>query len=553
MFRRYFYGGEENEAIESANRQNTSAAKFEPPIQYDTKDAPIRKAGFIPLRLSMPQRKSQRLIRAITLASCYTDKVDIDFDKPVKRELAIVKEVLGAIHGLIVSLDLRQGAELMKDKDFSAFKDEIVGAIEVSRRYKIMNPDLLRTDYVKFLYLLQDATFSEGVKDSLGFNIARPILTVQSTLEQLKCPELLQDPRLPLCITPVPKFKKMDSLNQALRFKDRLVAAVCKEYAQKCQCTADDIEVCVRSLNDANNFNDDNSDSAGDLLRIFQELFNPADQEKKNKDAAVAASNNKANNITTNDLNSGGTNLSIVEGQEGSRLSHSHAMQFHYVVQSLTLWRLITRDMFRLWKLAEDDMLNPTNPYEYRETGQGKHRVQPAPNLFNAIKDILAEAKSQVGQWIGSERIHMGDNQVPNSYFFLEKYAQISRIIVPILRTIKYIERRYDGEDVFVSGPNGRSVPVDPEQAKTRVDIRAFRRYIDTVYGAPKNAQLAILRDFFRHGFDGSGGDNMDDAGSCIDGRLTSAWNWCNQISNKQYYPIFLMAGFQSFDGDLTL
>lgn len=31
--------------------------------------------------------------------------------------------------------------------------------------------------------------------------------------------------------------------------------------------------------------------------------------------------------------------------------------------------------------------------------------------------------------------------------------------------------------------------------------------------------------DFFRHGFDGSGGDNYFDAGSCIDGRLTSAWN----------------------------
>lgn len=33
------------------------------------------------------------------------------------------------------------------------------------------------------------------------------------------------------------------------------------------------------------------------------------------------------------------------------------------------------------------------------------------------------------------------------------------------------------------------------------------------------------LDDFFTHGFDGSGGDNYFDAGSCIDGRLTSAWN----------------------------
>ncbi len=37
-----------------------------------------------------------------------------------------------------------------------------------------------------------------------------------------------------------------------------------------------------------------------------------------------------------------------------------------------------------------------------------------------------------------------------------------------------------------------------------------------------------MLADFFRHAFDGSGADNFFDAGSCIDGRLTSAWNWCD-------------------------
>lgn len=35
----------------------------------------------------------------------------------------------------------------------------------------------------------------------------------------------------------------------------------------------------------------------------------------------------------------------------------------------------------------------------------------------------------------------------------------------------------------------------------------------------------------YRSAFDGSGADNFYDAGSCIDGRLTSAWNWCSQIS----------------------
>ena len=37
---------------------------------------------------------------------------------------------------------------------------------------------------------------------------------------------------------------------------------------------------------------------------------------------------------------------------------------------------------------------------------------------------------------------------------------------------------------------------------------------------------------------------------SCIDGRLTSAWNWCAKLDKKPYYTVFKMAGFSGFDGD---
>ena len=481
-----------------SSRQVEVDARDAPPIKYTTAQEPIQNAAFIPLRLTMPQRKSQRLMRGIMLASTYTDKVDI----PLKnRTVTIQKEITHALKGFLTSLDLRYGTKIENNKEFAEFEKEIKGAIEYCRRYKIMNPDLIRTDYVKFLYLLQDAV-SDDMKETLGFDPSSPIITVKSFCEDHGFESILSDERLPWCITPVPKIEDRKELNMALRYKDKLVDLLCKEYARKTSAKASDIEIAIRSLNDANNFANNNSDSAEKLIVELRKHFDPSKSTPE-------------------------TCLSIVEGQSGSRLTHEHEQQFAFVLQSLSLWKNISRNMFSLWVIAENDLLDSKTPYDLRETGQGLHRVQPAPNLYNAINNILQSTKAELGKWVGLERIHLGDNQVPNAFHFIDKYGQISRIVVPILRVLEHVD----------------TLMKDPQMAD----------YIKEVWGTPNLARVAILRDFFRHGFDGSGGDNMDDAGSCIDGRLTSAWNWCNDIRRKPFYPLFLMAGFTSFDGDLSL
>ena len=57
--------------------------------------------------------------------------------------------------------------------------------------------------------------------------------------------------------------------------------------------------------------------------------------------------------------------------------------------------------------------------------------------------------------------------------------------------------------------------------------------FIENTYQSTDRLKKEILCDFFKHAFDGSGADNFFDAGSCIDGRLTSAWNWCHQVRGQ--------------------
>ena len=80
---------------------------------------------------------------------------------------------------------------------------------------------------------------------------------------------------------------------------------------------------------------------------------------------------------------------------------------------------------------------------------------------------------------------------------FIDKYNQVPRILNPIVATMRSLDRLNEKPDL--------------------------RRYFDSLGGVNK-IRKDILCDFFRHAFDGSGADNFWNAGSCIDGRLTSAW-----------------------------
>jgi len=239
--------------------------------------------------------------------------------------------------------------------------------------------------------------------------------------------------------------------------------------------------------------------------------------------------------------------------------------------------------MFRLWSLSEQDLLSPDSPYTLKDTGQGLQRVQPCPKTYRAMQQLLRKVQAQtqtyelsteaaaaastagdgsddddddetgdgsgdedneddeagnedsdygggggssrqVG-WVGSSMIHMGDHNVPNALSFIDKYNQVARILGPIVQILATLEQLVEDDDGIAS-------------------------LVHHGYGGLDELRLLVLHDFFTSAFDGSGAHNDFDAGSCIDGRLTSAWNWCNSLSTKPFFAMFKLAGFAGFDGE---
>eukprot|EP01041_Mallomonas_annulata_P006154 gene6154-12464_t len=458
------------------------------------------RAKYIPLRLTYEERKVLRLVNASITVSDYTTNIDSgEFKSKSKRDHARLQNICGFLSGLICANEYDKGQSVLADRNFSEHETPIQQNLEIARRYKIMNPEKLRSEYGKLVLLMQDA-LSSDLKPLLGIDIYQPVLTVYDRLESCGGLEILKNSlveRATIEILP-DKQKHRSTIQNEIKGKEKAIEGLCHKYATS-RLSSDTIRQCLYSICDNNSFLNSNLLPIQQCISLLKKYFHP-----RNIDPAYS--------------------LAIEEGAQGARLTHSHELQYNYVLQSLTLWASVVQDMFRLWYLAEQDMLSPEQPYELQQTGQGLQRVQQSPRVYKAMHEILYHTQRQLGGWVGSSVIHLGDRNVPNTLVFIDKYTQVSRILGPLVKTLDVLETDCSEND-------------------------GLRRYMGA-YGGIEKAKKDILHDFFTHAFDGSGGDNFFDAGSCIDGRLTSAWHWCSQLASKPYAPLFRLTGFLSFDGE---
>ncbi|RKP22705.1 hypothetical protein SYNPS1DRAFT_25452 [Syncephalis pseudoplumigaleata] len=460
----------------------------------------LERTKYIPLRLNMEERKLLRLLESALNVSEYTDKIDIlYYGNKVKRMVHQIKDICAILSGLLVASDYRAGQTLFAERTFQENAQFFSRIFEIGRRYKIMNPERMRSAYGKLMYMLQDSAIPE-VQDTLEFSCREDIKTVYGFLEERKALALIADDYVIMATKEIiPEGKTRMAIQKEIRQKEHAIAVLSRKYASPL-ISPEDIQSCLYSIGDNHSYLRSNRDPCDKMLHYLTANFRP---EAAECDAY---------------------SLAILSGRDGARLTHSHEQQYRYVHQTLSLWREILHEMFMLWWMADQDILSERTSYRLKDTGQGLNRVQPCPMVSKAVHRILHRAQQRAGHWIGSSVVHLGDKNVPNALMFIDKYNQVSRILGPLVACLGQLDRL--------------------------AEYPGLEKYVRAYYTDVHECRKQILTDFFRYAFDGSGADNFFDAGSCIDGRLTSAWNWCSTIEKKDYYPVFLLTGFIGFDGE---
>src|SRR3990167_9729420 len=134
-------------------------------------------------------------------------------------------------------------------------------------------------------------------------------------------------------------------IRQEVKRKESAVEQLSRRYSTM-RIDGDGIKMALYSLGDNNSFLLTTRDPVEKMIRYLKKYFRAERFEE-------------------------GYSLAIEGGREGARLTHAHDKQYYYCLQSLTLWREVSNEMFKLWYQADQDLLDGGINYNLKDTGQG--------------------------------------------------------------------------------------------------------------------------------------------------------------------------------------
>ena len=138
-----------------------------PTGQHDDK-AFIERCMYIPMRLNEHERQLLELLLAALNVSDYTDSVDtLARRNKGARIVRGIKDMCAIQSGLMVctSGNNKKGAKLL-ERSLEENQQFFQQVFEVGRRYKVLNPEKMRTNYGKLMYLLQASQLSARARAS---------------------------------------------------------------------------------------------------------------------------------------------------------------------------------------------------------------------------------------------------------------------------------------------------------------------------------------------------------------------------------------------------
>lgn len=482
-------------------------------------------AKFIPLRLDATERSLLKVLESALDVSEYTDVVDVTFSHLKKskqsRMISALVDTLNITEGLIISTNLGHGEKMFGGKKHDENVPFYATIFEIGRRYKMMNPGKMRDCYGKLVYMLMD---TENSSQFAEYKFVKPISTVARLARKRGMEELLKDTGITTATECIVDRGNVEDFRMRLRRKSDSLAELKAKYGEGDQDREIDVERCVDSIADYRAMLHANVGPVEKALNFLTQYFEEkgpthelSDLTLRPKIGGVKSMFGSSNygSYSYSGYSFGGNSLGY--RNRGACLSHDHSTQYRFVLQSLTLWKEIMQKLPKLWFAADEDMIHEA--YRLCDTGQGYNRVQSCPRVRDMMSGILRRTQAMFNnRWEGLSVVHLGDRDVPNALMFIDKYSQIPRILSVLNSCIAAL----------------------PALNKTS----SLEKYIVEEWGGLDGLRYQILSDYFKHGFDGSG----DDGGSCIDGRLTSTWNWCSELSKKPYHAVFLFSGFQGWD-----
>jgi hypothetical protein len=139
--------------IVGSQKEQQDAGVVVPSDEHD--DLFRERAKYIPLRLSLGERKYLRLLEAALAASEYTSKVDhTQFRNKNRRTHAQLQDICAVMSGLVVACNYKVGQEVIESRNYKEHERFFRDIFEHGRRHKIMNPGTRVEEYNQQLHVL---------------------------------------------------------------------------------------------------------------------------------------------------------------------------------------------------------------------------------------------------------------------------------------------------------------------------------------------------------------------------------------------------------------